>query len=49
MGREDVPTRGSDWFVYMEICVGVIDCIGWFRSVPEPDEGQPTGFFCTII
>ncbi len=27
-----------------EFCVGVIFGIGWFRSVPEPDEGQPTGF-----
>jgi hypothetical protein len=30
MGREDVPTRGSEWFVYMGICVGVIYGIGWF-------------------
>ena len=34
MGREDVPTRGSDWFVYLEFCVGVIYGIGWFRVVP---------------
>jgi hypothetical protein len=31
MGRGDVPTRGSDWSVNLEICVGVIYCKGWFR------------------
>jgi hypothetical protein len=31
MGRGDVPTRGSDWYVKLEICVGVIYCKGWFR------------------
>ena len=31
MGRGDVPTRGSEWFVYLEICLGVIYSLGWFR------------------
>ncbi len=31
MGRGDVPTRGSEWSVYLGICVGVIYGIGWFR------------------
>jgi hypothetical protein len=48
MGREDVPTRGSEWFVYLEFCVGVIYGIGWFpcgsASSPTVIEGQPTGF-----
>ena len=43
MGRGDVPTRGSEWFVYLEICVGVIYGIGWFR-VP-----QPTGFLIVLL
>ncbi len=38
MGRRDVPTRGSEWFLYLEIWVGGIFGIGWFRSVPDPDK-----------